>query len=111
MTEFLLAGTRPAAGGTAEPGLAAAASQLVSAVAWHGWLRRWGLLAGYGLARDPAGEVRACLVVRANDSDAAERLARGWETVTGYRVAVLSLTGVPGEPAERRSPPESTDDE
>ena len=111
MTQFLLAGTRSAAGDTAEPGLAVAARQLASAVAWHGWLRRWGLLAGYGLARDPADEVRACLVVRASDNDAADRLARGWATVTGYRVAVLSLTGVPGEPAERRSRPESTVDE
>lgn len=96
MTQFLLAGTRPAASGTAGTGLSAAAIQLASATAWHGWLRRWGLLAGYGLASDPAEELRACLVVRASDNDAAERLARGWESVTGYRVAVLSLTGEPG---------------
>ena len=97
MTQFLLAGMRPAAGGHGQPGLAAAARQLASAAVWHDWLRRWGLLAGYGLASDPAHEVRACLVVRASDHHAAERLALGWATVTGYRVAVLPLIAEPGE--------------
>lgn len=113
MTPFLLAGTRPAAGSAARPGLAAAAHRVVSAAAWHGWLRRWGLLDGYGLAGDPVAELRACLVVRASDDSAALRLARGWEAVTGYRVTVLSLTSEqdgpsgPGEPGKRRTLPGS----
>lgn len=111
MTQFLLAGTRPAAGSTAEPGLAAAARQVLSAASWHGWLRRWGLLAGYGVASNPADELRACLIVRASDNYGAERLAQAWQRVTGYRVAVLSLTGEESEPVEpgvRRSRPGST---
>jgi hypothetical protein len=83
---------------------------VVSAAAWHGWLRRWGLLDGYGLVGDPAAELRACLVVRASDDSAARRLARGWEAVTGYRVTVLPLTSEqdrPGEPGKRRSGPGS----
>jgi hypothetical protein len=47
---------------------------------------------------DPVAEVRACLVVLASDDAAAERLAAGWGLVSGYRVAVLALTG-PGEDA------------
>jgi len=90
MTRFLLAGS---AGSAGELGLAAAAHRVVAAVAWYGWLRRWGLLLSFGLARDPAAEVRACLVVLASNDDAAERLAAGWGTVSGYRVAVLALTG------------------
>jgi hypothetical protein len=103
---FLLAGTRPAhpgltgfpglpgSGGEAgEVALAAAAHRVVAATAWYGWLRRWGLLLSFGLAGDPMAEVRACLVVLASDAQAAERLAAGWGAVSGYRVAVLALTG------------------
>jgi hypothetical protein len=97
---FLLAGTRPlppdlagSADGAGELALAAAAHRVVAAAAWYDWLRRWGLLLSFGLARDPVAEVRACLVVLASDDQAAERLAAGWETVSGYRVAVLALTG------------------
>jgi len=103
MTRFLLAGTRaPRLGGpgdAGEPGgygelaLAAAAHRMVAAAAWYGWLRRWGLVLSFGLARDPMAELRACLVVLASDDQAAERLAAGWGTVSGYRVAVLPLTG------------------
>ena len=100
MTRFLLAGTRPprpdlpgSPGSPGELGLAAAAHRVVEAAAWYGWLRRWGLLLSFGLARDPVAEVRACLVVLASDERAAERLAAGWGTVSGYRVAVLPLTG------------------
>ena len=96
MTRFLLAGTRPPpefAGGSGELALVAAAHRLAAAAAWYGWLRRWGLLLSFGLARDPVAELRACLVVLASDDQAAERLAAGWGTVSGYRVAVLPLTG------------------
>ncbi len=105
MTRFLLAGTRPGSpglpgspGSPAELGLAVAAHRVLEAAAWYGWLRRWGLLLSFGLARDPVAEVRACLVVLASDDQAAERLAAAWGTVSGYRVAVLALTG-PGEGA------------
>ena len=97
MTRFLLAGARPPRpeipGSPGELGLAAAAHRVVEAAAWYGWLRRWGLLLAFGLARDPVAEVRACLVVLASDDAAAERLAAGWGMVSGYRVAVLALTG------------------
>ena len=89
MTRFLLAGTRPPQHDlTGSPGELA-----LAAAAWYGWLRRWGLLLSFGLARDPVAEVRACLVVLASDDQAAERLAGGWGMVSGYRVAVLTLTG------------------
>ena len=93
MTRFLLAGSAGPGGPGGELGLAAAARRVVAAATWYGWLRRWGLLLSFGLARDPAAEVRACLVVLASDERAAERLAEGWGTVSGYRVAVLTLTG------------------
>lgn len=96
MTQFLLAGTRPAddvPGSPGELGLAAAAHRVAEASSWYGWLRRWGLLLSFGLARDPMAELRACLVVLASDDQAAERLAAGWGRVTGYRVVVLPLTG------------------
>jgi hypothetical protein len=100
---FLLAATRPVQPGLPGPGgeagevgevaLAVAAHRVVAAAAWYGWLRRWGLLLSFGLAGDPLAEVRACLVVLASDDQAAERLAAGWGAVSGYRVAVLALTG------------------
>jgi hypothetical protein len=94
MTEFLLAGTRqPQPGGSGELALAAAARRVVHTAAWHGWLRRWGVLLSYALPSDPAAGLRACLVIGASDEQAAERLAAGWATVSGYGVAVLALTG------------------
>lgn len=94
MTEFLLAGTRPPQpGGFRELALAAAARRVVESAAWHGWLRRWGLLLSYGLPGEARAGVRACLVVAASDDQAADRLAAGWATVSGYQVAVLALTG------------------
>ena len=95
MTRFLMAGSAGSggpAGSAGEVGLAAAAHRVVEAAAWYGWLRRWGLLLSFGLARDPVAEVRACLVVLASDDRAAERLAAEWGIVSGYRVAVLELT-------------------
>jgi hypothetical protein len=89
MSEFLLVGTWPAA--PAELPLAAAAHCVVTGAAWHGWLRRWGLLRSFGLPADP-GELRACLVVRASGDEAARRLAAGWGRVSGYRVTVLPLS-------------------
>jgi len=94
MMRFLLAGTRPP--GPGEPGelaLTVAAHRVVAAAAWHSWLRRWGLLLSFGLPRDPAAELRACLIVAASDEQAANRLAAGWGAVSGYRVSVLPLTG------------------
>ncbi len=91
MTPFLLAGTRPP--GRGELPLAAAARDVVTIARWQEWLRRWGLLLSFGLPRDPMTELRACLIVLASDHQAAERLAAGWGIVTGYKVAVLPLTG------------------
>jgi hypothetical protein len=94
MTEFLLAGTpQPQPAGSAELALAAAARRVVQASAWHGWMRRWGLLLSYGLAGEPRAGVRACLIVAASDEEAAQRLAARWATVSGYRVTVLALAG------------------
>jgi hypothetical protein len=90
MSEFLLIGTWPTA--PAELPLAVAARSVVRAAAWHGWLRRWGLLRSFGLPADP-GELRACLVVRATGDEAARRLAEGWGRASGYRVTVLPLSG------------------
>jgi len=89
--EFLLVGARPSAPG--ELALAAAAHDVVAQSAWHGWLRRWGLLRSFGLPADPEAELRACLVVRATGDEAARRLAAGWGRVSGYRVTVLPLRG------------------
>jgi hypothetical protein len=94
MTGFLLAGTRrPEPGGSGELALGPAARGVVEAARWHGWLRRWGLLLSFALPCDPRAGIRACLVVAASDERAASRLAAGWATVTGYQVAVLTLTG------------------
>jgi hypothetical protein len=102
MTEFLLAGIRqPQPGGSGELALAAAARRVVQAAAWHGWMRRWGLLLSYGLPGEPRAGVRACLVVAASDELTAQRLAAGWATVSGYRVAVLALTGELAGESER----------
>src|SRR5260370_38714248 len=89
MSEFLLVGTRPSAPG--ELPLAAAAHRVVALAAWHGWLRRWGLLRSFGLPADPGAELRACLVVRATGDEAARRLAAGWGQGGGYRVTVRPL--------------------
>jgi hypothetical protein len=79
MTEFLLAGTRqPQPGGSGELALGAAARRVAHAAAWHGWLRRWGLLVSYGLPGEPRAGVRACQVVAASNEPAAQRLAAGW---------------------------------
>jgi hypothetical protein len=111
MTPFLLAGVRPAGGGVAEPGLGATARRVVAMAAWQGWLRRWGLLAGYGLSQEPTAELRACLVVRASSARAAKRLASDWETVSGYRVTVMSFTGEPSEDPSDSARPGSGDGE
>jgi hypothetical protein len=102
MTEFLLVGTRqPEPGGSGELVLAAAAGRVVAGAAWHGWLRRWGLLLSYGLPAEPRAGLRACLVVTASDEHAAQKLAAGWATVSGYGVAVLALTGELAGESER----------
>jgi hypothetical protein len=91
VSEFLLLGTRPSAPG--EASLGGVAHDVTALSAWHGWLRRWGLLRSFGLPRDPAGELRACLVIRASGQPAAERLAAGWGQVSGYRVMLVPLSG------------------
>jgi hypothetical protein len=93
MSEFLLLGSRPAAlpaPGEASPG--GVAHNVVALAAWHGWLRRWGLLRSFGLPPDPAGDVRACLIVRASGHTAAERLAAGWSRASGYQVILVPLS-------------------
>jgi hypothetical protein len=90
VSDFLLVGTWPAA--PAEVPLAVAAHSVVTGAAWHGWLRRWGLLRCFGLPADP-GELRACLIVRAAGDEAAGRLAAGWGRASGYHVTVLPLAG------------------
>jgi hypothetical protein len=97
MTPFLLAAARPQPGSAAETGLAATAHQVVATTVWQGWLRRWGLLAAYGLSQEPTAELRVFLMVRASSAGAAKRLAWDWETVSGYRVTVLSFTSEPSE--------------
>jgi hypothetical protein len=92
VTEFLLAGTQPPRPSSGELALAGAAHRVVTAAAWYGWMRRWGLLLSYGLPDESRAGVRACVVVAASDEQAAQRLAAGWATVSGYRVAVLALT-------------------
>lgn len=109
MTPFLLAGARPAGGSGGEPGLAATARRVVATAAWQGWLRRWGLLAGYALSQEPAADPRVCLVVRASSARAARRLARDWETVSGYRVTALSFTGAPSDGFSSTAQPGSGD--
>jgi hypothetical protein len=64
--------------------------------AWHGWLRRLGLLRSFGLPRDPAGELRACLVIRASGQPAAELLAAGWGQVSGCQVTLVPGRAGPG---------------
>jgi len=91
VSEFLLLGARPSVPG--EASLGGVARDVVALTSWHGWLRRWGLLRSFGLPRDPDGELRACLVIRASGQPAAERLAAGWEQVSGYRVTLVPLSG------------------
>jgi hypothetical protein len=90
VSEFLLLGARSSAPG--EASLSGVAHGVVALAAWHEWLRRWGMLRSFGLPRDPAGELRACLVVRASGHTAAERLAVGWGQVSGYQVTLVPLS-------------------
>jgi len=101
VTEFLLAGTRAPRPGSGELALTAAARRVTQAAEWHGWMRWCGLLLSYGLPGEPQAGVRACLVVAVSDEEAAKRLAAGWAAVSGYRVAVLALTGELAGESER----------
>ena len=96
MSVYLLAGVRRQL--VCDLTLAVAARDLIALRAWHGSLRRWGLLESFALPRDPVGEPRACLIIRATGEEAAAQLADRWERLSGYRVTVLALT----TPAGRR---------
>jgi hypothetical protein len=89
VSEFLLLGTRPAIPGELSP--ARAARDLAALAAWQGCLRRWGLLASFGVGRAGRGGPAACLVVRVSSPAAAWRLAAGWQRLAGYDVTVLPL--------------------
>lgn len=89
MSEFLLLGERPAL--TGEVPLGRVARDVAALVAWHWWLRRWGLLRSFAVPQDSPTELRVCLVVRASGYPAAKRLAAGWGRISGYRVTVLRL--------------------
>jgi hypothetical protein len=92
VSEYLLLGIRPSAPG--EVSLAGVARDVVTLAAWHAWLHRWGLLRSFGVLRDPAAELRACLVIRASGQAAAERLAAKWGQLSGYRVTVVPLSAI-----------------
>jgi hypothetical protein len=92
MSEFLLLGTRSARAG--EVSLSRAAGDIVTLAAWHKCLRRWGLMRSFALPQDCAGELRACLIVRASGDQAASRLAAGWGRASGYQVRVLAMCEV-----------------
>ena len=89
MGEFLLLAVRPP--GRAEVSLRRAAHDVVALEAWHRLLRRWGLLRSFAFPDESVAGLRACLLVRASGHAAAERLAAGWGSVSGYQVAVLQL--------------------
>lgn len=87
MSEFLLLAVRPP-GGT-EMSLRRVAHDVVAVAAWHGLLRRWGLLRSFAFPDEPVAGLRACLLVRASGPAAAARLAADWGSVSGYQVTAL----------------------
>jgi hypothetical protein len=87
MSEFLLLAVRPP--GDTEMSLRRVAHDVVASAAWHGLLRRWGLLRSFALPEESVAGLRACLLVRATGQVAAARLAAGWGSVSGYQVTVL----------------------
>lgn len=100
MTDFVLLGMRAPGDRPVSP--ARIARDLAATAAWHRQLRLWGLLRSYGLLDDTAGNVRACLIVRASGPVAALALAAGWADVSGYRVSVIGLSeSLPAEGAKR----------
>jgi len=92
VSEFLLVGARQP--GVAETSPGRAARDMVALNTWHQQLRRWGVLRAFALPQDPAGGLRACLIVRASGQLAASRLADEWRRRSGYQVAVLPLSDV-----------------
>lgn len=95
MSEFVLLSTRPPRVG--ELSLSGTARDVVALTAWHGWLRRWGLLRAFALPREHAGELRACLIIQASGHQAAERLAGRWGRLSSSQVTVLPLSAAAGE--------------
>ncbi|HSR85555.1 MAG TPA: hypothetical protein VLM11_15380 [Streptosporangiaceae bacterium] len=94
MSVYLLAGIRRPL--DSDLTLAVAARDVIALRAWHGSLRRWGLLESFALPRDPVSEPRACLVIRATGEEAAAQLAERWGRLSGYRVTVLALSTTTG---------------
>jgi hypothetical protein len=89
MTAFLLVGNR--AQSAAERSPAMAASTAAALIAWHGGLRRWGLLHSFALPDPVTGEAMLCLVIQASGPAAARQLATRWGRLGGYLVTVLEL--------------------
>jgi hypothetical protein len=89
MSDFVLVGTRPAVSPELSPVLVA--RELVALAAWHGSLRRWGLLRSYALRPPWLAGHWVLLIVRAAGPAAATRLAAGWRQAGGYEVTVVPL--------------------
>jgi hypothetical protein len=89
VSEFVLLGMRPAACLEVSP--AGAARELVALSAWHGWLRRWGLLRSYAVRPPWLSGHWVILIVRAAGPAAAGRLAAGLAHAGGYDVTVVRL--------------------
>jgi hypothetical protein len=70
---------------------ARAAHDLAALAAWHGWLRRWGLLRSYAVRPPWQTGPRVLLLVRATGPAAAQRLADGWERAGGYQVTIVPM--------------------
>jgi hypothetical protein len=89
VSEFLLLGMRPEVPCEVSP--ARAARDLAALTAWHGWLRRWGLLRSYAVRPPWLAGPRVLLLVRATRPAAARRLAASWERAGGYQVTIVPL--------------------
>jgi hypothetical protein len=89
VSEFVLLGMRPAVGIEVSP--AGAARELAALAAWHGWLRRWGLLLSYAVRPPSLSGHWVILIVRATGPAAAGRLAAGLGYAGGYDVTVVPV--------------------
>jgi hypothetical protein len=89
MSDFVLLGTRPAVSPELSP--AGFARELAALAAWHGSMRRWGLLRSYAVRPPWVAGHWVLLIVRAAGPAAAGRLAAGWRQAGGYDVTVVQL--------------------